>query len=186
MTKYRQLKPSTFILYELIVIQGSSTQIMGHREAQIMMGSGRGLLGKTQASLSDACVLGPPKAPRCLPRSQVFERWAHEARRSVPSPGDQIPREALPSWGLEGTDPGTPSVKGHPTSHSLCHMPRGLSEFPEAVSFVLMPPAGVVGDPESIRPRAADSRPSYRGLDRGAPHPRRMRAPFLCPRVQFK
>lgn len=31
-TKCRQLKPSTFILCELIVIQGSSTQIMGHRE----------------------------------------------------------------------------------------------------------------------------------------------------------
>lgn len=55
-TKYRQLKPSTFILYELIVIQGSSTQIMGHREAGIMMGSGRGLLGKAHSSLSDACL----------------------------------------------------------------------------------------------------------------------------------
>lgn len=71
-TKYRQLKPSTFILYELIVIQGSSTQIMGHREAQIMTGSGRGLLGKTHSSLSDACAPGPPKAPRCLPCSQVL------------------------------------------------------------------------------------------------------------------
>lgn len=128
-----------------------------------------------------------PQRPQVAFRAHRFlERWANEARRSVPSPGDQILREALPSWALEGTDLGTPSVKGHPTSHSLCHVARGLSEFPEAVSFVLMPPAGVVGDPESIHPRAADSRPSYRGLDRGAPHPRRMRAPFLCPRVQFK
>lgn len=64
-TKYRQLKPSTFILYELIVIQGSSTQIMGHREARIMTGSGRGLLGKAHSSLSDACLQGHqwPPAP---------------------------------------------------------------------------------------------------------------------------
>lgn len=39
-TKCRQLKPSTFILRELIVIQGSSTQIMGHRETWIMMAEG--------------------------------------------------------------------------------------------------------------------------------------------------
>ena len=72
----------------------------------------------------------------------------------MPSPGDRILREALHLWGLEGTDPdqGTLSVKGHPRSHSLCHVARGLSEFPEAMPFVLAPLAGVVGDLEPSQP----------------------------------
>lgn len=62
-------------------------------------------------------------------------------------PGDQIPRDALSFWGLEGTGLGTLSVKGHPTGHSLCHVARGLSELPEAVSLVLMPPGRGGGRP---------------------------------------
>lgn len=59
-TKCRQLKPSTFILRELIVIQGSSAQIMGHRETVVHDG-GRGLLGEAHSSLSVAhpCELTP-------------------------------------------------------------------------------------------------------------------------------
>ena len=165
-TKYRQLKPSTFILYELIVIQGSSTQIMGHREARIMTGTGRGLRGKAHSSLSDAsswATNGPRVAS--LPTG-FLERLVKETQCSEPWPSHQIPREALTSWGLEVTGLGTQSVKGsgHPTSH-LHHIMRGLSELPEAVLVFLMPSAGPGGDQEPICPRDADGGPSYWGLD---------------------
>lgn len=70
-TKYRQLKPSTFILYELVVIKGSSTQIMGHREARIMTGPGRGLRRKAHPWLSDAPSWAT-NGPGLLPCPRVF------------------------------------------------------------------------------------------------------------------
>lgn len=78
---------------------------------------------------------------------RFLERLGDETRSSVSLPGDQIPRDALPSWGLEGTGLGTLSVEGHPTGHGLCHVARGLSELPEAMSLVPMPPGRGGGRP---------------------------------------
>lgn len=123
-TKYRQLKPSTFILYELIVIQGSSTQIMGHREARIMTGSGRGLLGKAHSSLSDACLWSHrwPPAPS-LPTGF----WKDgPRRRGVLSPG-LAPRsvEKPPLPGARGFRPWDSAREGQrspcPSPPAACH-----------------------------------------------------------------
>ena len=62
---------------------------------------------------------------------EFLKRLAKDTRRSMSWPGDQIPREALASWGLEVTGPGTPSVKGssHPASPCLCHIARASLSF---------------------------------------------------------
>ena len=143
MTKYRQLKPSTFILYELIVIQGSSTQIMGHREARIITGSGRGLLGKAHSSLSDACLQSHqwPLSPS-LPMGCSKDG---PRRHGVLSPGlatRSIEKPSLPGAPADRPRDCVREWQWSPACHLLQHITRGRSELPEAMFIFPMPSVG--------------------------------------------